>query len=424
MSVDITTAEGHGIEVDPVTWPDVAAVPDNKVRAAIAKKLFRSATARLPIQVTEVGGRTYGGGAPNSPEFRILRPDAFFRRLGATGTIGFGEAYMAGDWTSDDPAAALAAFAGNMRDLVPAPLHRMRHAVLRRQPASEDNTIEGARRNIQRHYDLSNDMFKLFLDESMTYSSALYNGDPAQSSDALVDAQRRKIDRLLDAAAVTDGARVLEIGTGWGELSIRAASRGATVTSLTISQEQAAFARERIASHGLSDRATVLLEDYREATGQYDAVVSVEMIEAVGANHWPEYFSTVDRLLRPGGRFGLQAITQDDHAVRASQDTYTWIRKYIFPGGQLPSVESIAAITRQHTSLRLADRFMFGQHYAETLRRWRDQFEQRRADVAGLGFDETFRRMWSLYLAYCEAGFRAGYLDVGQFTLIKSPAEA
>jgi cyclopropane-fatty-acyl-phospholipid synthase len=149
-------------------------------------------------------------------------------------------------------------------------------------------------------------------------------------------------------------------------------------------------------------------------------VVSVEMIEAVGANHWGEYFGAVDRVLAPRGRFGLQAITQDDHAVRASQDTYTWIRKYIFPGGQLPSAESISRSVAEHTSLRVADRYMFGRHYAETLRRWRATFDSRAEEVDALGFDKTFRRMWSLYLAYSEAGFRAGYLDVGQFTLIKS----
>ncbi len=164
---------------------------------------------------------------------------------------------------------------------------------------------------------------------------------------------------------------------------------------------------------------SVLLEDYRSVEGKFDAVVSVEMIEAVGANRWHEYFSAVDRLLVPGGRFGLQAITQLDSAVRASGRTYTWTQKYIFPGGALPSAEAIQRTVQEHTSLLLTDRYMFGHHYAETLRRWRTRFDQRAADVARLGFDDTFRRMWSLYLAYSEAGFRSGYLDVGQFLLTK-----
>jgi cyclopropane-fatty-acyl-phospholipid synthase len=406
--------------VDPQLWPDVAEVAHSPVRAAIARQLWRRTIPRLPLRVVESSGRCYGRSGPDVPTMRLERPQAFFARLGTTGTIGFGEAYMAEDWTSDDPAGVIAAFAGNMRELVPSVFQHLRHAVLSRQPRHEDNTISGARKNISRHYDLSNNMFTLFLDESMTYSSALFDGNPMNSSEPLQVAQARKIDRLLDIAHVQAGSRVLEIGTGWGELAIRAAGRGAQVTSLTISVEQAELARERIAQAGLSDRATVLLQDYRETTGQFDAVVSVEMIEAVGANYWAEYFATVDRLLVPGGRFGLQAITQDDEAVRASQDTYTWIRKYIFPGGQLPSVEAINRTVADSTSLQVADRYMFGHHYAETLRRWRVNFEGQAGKIEALGFDQTFRRMWSLYLAYCEAGFRSGYLDVGQLTLVKS----
>jgi cyclopropane-fatty-acyl-phospholipid synthase len=354
---------------------------------------------------------------------RLVRPASFFHRVGAGGTIGFGEAYMAGDWTADDLPEVLYAFAAHIRELIPAVLHRLRGAVLRRQPAAEDNTVDGARQNIERHYDLSNEMFRLFLDTSMTYSSALYDGDPAASGDDLAAAQRRKIDRLLESTGVRHGSRLLEIGTGWGELAIRAAQRGAKVTSLTISVEQAVLARRRIAEAGVSDRVDVLLQDYRSATGHYDAVVSVEMIEAVGSRHWADYFRTVDRALIPGGRFGLQAILQDDATLRRVGETYTWIRKYIFPGGQLCSVESIEDAVRRHTGLRMTERLSFGRHYAETLRRWRTQFEARAGDVARLGFDETFRRMWSLYLAYCEAGFRTGYLDVNQIMLAK-PASA
>jgi len=306
-----------------------------------------------------------------------------------------------------------------MRELVPAVFQRLRHAVLHRQPDTDDNTVEGSRANVRRHYDLSNDLFKTFLDETLTYSSAVFDGEPAHSPELLADAQRRKIDRLLDAANVHEGTRLLEVGTGWGELSIRAAQRGAQVTTLTISIEQADLARERIEAAGLSERVDVQLRDYRMVRGQFDAIVSVEMIEAVGANHWREYFGALDRALRPGGRVGLQAILQDDATVRATQDTYTWIRKYIFPGGQLASAEAINSTLRSHTRLHVIDRYSFGRHYAETLRRWRDRFEEQAGKVASLGFDDTFRRMWSLYLAYSEAGFRTGYLDVAQFTLAK-----
>ena len=410
------------VGIDPVQWPDVAAVPRSPVRAAVARALFRRAAARLPLRVVESGGRRYGAGTIDDPVMCLERPGSFFHRVGRTGTIGFGEAYMAGDWSADDLAGVLCAFAAHMRELIPAALQRLRGVVLRRQPAAEDNTVDGARRNIERHYDLSNQMFGLFLDESMTYSAALYDGDPAESTDELAAAQHRKIDRLLDSAGVREGSRLLEIGTGWGELAIRAAQRGATVTSLTISAEQAALASKRIAQAGLGDRAHVLLQDYRSTAGRYDAVVSVEMIEAVGVRHWADYFRTVDRALVPGGRFGLQAIVQDDASVRRVGETYTWVRKYIFPGGQLSSIESIEDAVRRNTTMRITDRLSFGRHYAETLRRWRSRFETRAADVARLGFDETFRRMWSLYLAYSEAGFRTGYLDVNQITIAKPAA--
>ncbi|MGI8679213.1 MAG: class I SAM-dependent methyltransferase [Jatrophihabitans sp.] len=408
-----------GASVDPLRWPDIAAVPHSPVRAAIARRLFRRAVDRLPLRVLEPGDRSYGGGTSADPVMQLVRPDSFWHRLGETGTIGFGEGYMAGDWTSDDLPSVLSAFAANMRTMIPPYLHRLRNAVLSVQPGHHDNTIEGARENIHLHYDLSNELFKLFLDETLTYSSAIFDGEPHDSPEALATAQLRKIERLLDSAAVGPGTRVLEIGTGWGELSLRAAERGAIVTTVTISTEQADLAKQRIEAAGMADRVTVLLQDYREVQGRYDAVVSVEMIEAVGANHWNTYFETIDRVLAPGGRVGLQAILQDDYTVLATKDTYTWIRKYIFPGGQLASVEAIERTLAQHTSLRVSDRFSFGRHYAETLHRWRLEFEARADEVGALGFDETFRRMWSLYLAYSEAGFRTGYLDVQQFTLTK-----
>jgi cyclopropane-fatty-acyl-phospholipid synthase len=414
------TDSGSASTVDPVRWPDVAAVPHSPARAAIARRLFHHVVGELPLRVVEPA-RWYGGGTTADPVMRLVRPDVFFARLGDSGTIGFGESYMAGDWDTDDLAGVLTAFASRVATMVPAVLQRLRHAVLSRQPSAHDNTIEGARENIHRHYDLSNELFTLFLDESMTYSSAIFDGEPHDAPEELAVAQRRKIDRLLDTAGVREGTRVLEIGTGWGELALRAAGRGARVTTLTISTEQASLARERIAAAGVADRVDVLLEDYRRAQGRYDAIVSVEMIEAVGANHWAEYLATIDRLLAPGGRVGLQAILQDDRTVRATQDTYTWIRKYIFPGGQIASVAAIERTLADRTGLHVADQYTFGSHYAETLRRWRERFEARAAEVAALGFDETFRRMWSLYLAYSEAGFRTGYLDVAQLTLTRRP---
>lgn len=400
--------------LDADAWPDVAVVPARPLRAAIAKRLLRQAVASLPIRVTTADGERLGAGGADAPGMHLVRPDDFYQRVGSSGLIGFGEAFMAGDWISDDLAGVLTVLAGRIATLVPAKLQRLRTAALHARPSSQDNTVDGARQNIHRHYDLSNELFSLFLDESMTYSAALFEADPDRAPEELRQAQHRKIDRLLDTAGVADGSRLLEIGTGWGELAIRAAARGAKVLTVTISTEQAALAAERIAAAGYSEQVEVRLQDYREVRGEFDAIVSVEMIEAVGANHWDEYFGTIARLLAPGGRVGLQAITMPHDRMLATLNTYTWIVKYIFPGGHLPSVRSIRENV-DRAGLRMGSELTFGLHYAETLRRWRDRFEQQAEAVAALGFDQVFRRMWSLYLAYSEAGFRSRYLDVVQF---------
>ncbi|WP_410669374.1 class I SAM-dependent methyltransferase [Amycolatopsis sp. cmx-4-68] len=391
-------------------WPGLATPPHSALRARIAATLFRRAVRPLDVRVTFPDGTVLGAGGPESPEMRVLRPEAFFHRLGVDAKIGFGESYMAGDWTASDLAEVLTPFAERMATLVPPALQKFRRIAERTQPPSEENTLEGARANIHRHYDLSNDLFGAFLDESMMYSSALFG-----PGDDLTAAQHRKIDSVLDYAGVRAGSEVLEIGTGWGELAIRAAARGARVTSLTISEEQRRLATERIAEAGFSDRVDVKLRDYRESSGQYDAVVSVEMIEAVGASYWPAFYATIGERLRPGGRFGLQAITMDHDRMLAASRAYTWIHKYIFPGGLIPSVRSVEEGVKANTRLKLAGMREFGQDYARTLRLWRERFLHRWTDIAGFGFDDVFRRMWEFYLAYSEAGFRSGYLKVHQF---------
>ncbi|MFE0022726.1 class I SAM-dependent methyltransferase [Amycolatopsis sp. NPDC059021] len=391
-------------------WPGLSTPPRSAVRARVAETLFRRAVRPLAIRVSFPDGTVLGAGGPDAPEMRIHRPAAFFHRLGADAKIGFGEAYMAGDWTADDLADVLTPFAERMATLVPPVLQKFRRFAERTQPKTEENTLEGARSNIHRHYDLSNDLFGTFLDESMMYSSALFG-----PGDTLTQAQHRKIDSVLDYAGVREGSAVLEIGTGWGELAIRAAARGAHVTSLTISEEQRALATARIAEAGFADRVDVKLTDYRESTGEYDAVVSVEMIEAVGASYWPTFFATIGHRLRPGGRFGLQAITMDHDRMVASAKAYTWIHKYIFPGGIIPSVEAIERGMRENTRLKLQGMREFGQDYARTLRLWRERFLGRWSEVASFGFDDVFRRMWEFYLAYSEAGFRSGYIKVHQF---------
>jgi cyclopropane-fatty-acyl-phospholipid synthase len=376
--------------------------------------LLRRAAARLPVRVTYPDGTVVGAADPTLPTMAIHNPDAFARRVGRYGLIGFGESYMAGEWSSEDLVGLLGEFAQSVDELIPPALQRLRPIAVVRPPGSQHNNRAQARRNVAEHYDLSNDLFAEFLDETMTYSSALFDTLPASPADLAV-AQRRKIDRLLDKARVGPGSRVLEIGTGWGELCLRAAARGAHVRSITLSAEQQRLARHRVAEAGLADRVDIDLCDYRDVDGRYDAVLSVEMVEAVGYGFWQTYFQTLDRLVVAGGRVAIQAITMPHHRMLATRNTYTWIQKYIFPGGLLPSTQAITAITERHTRLRTIDVYSLRRHYAETLRLWRERFVERRDAVAALGFDEVFHRMWELYLAYSQAGFSSGYLDVYQW---------
>ncbi|WP_420377891.1 class I SAM-dependent methyltransferase [Streptomyces filamentosus] len=399
-------------DVDAGRWPDVARLPSAApARTALARHFVGRALDRLAL----TGPAT---GVPSSavgPRLTLHDPDAFHRRIGRHGLIGFGESYMAGEWDSDDLAGVLTVLAAHTDDLVPAPLRRLRGLWVSARPTADRNTRTGARANIQRHYDLSNDLFATFLDATFTYSSAVFTAFPARF-ESLASAQHRKIDRLLDLAGVGEGTRLLEIGTGWGELALRAAARGARVTTLTLSAEQAALARERIAAAGLADRVDVQLRDYRDIEGRYDAVISVEMIEAVGAEYWPSYFTALRRALAPGGRIALQAITMGHRQMLHTAATHTFISKYVFPGGLIPSREAIA----EHSAaagLRTVADDGFGEHYAETLRLWRERFTARRGAVTGLGFDPVFQRMWEFYLAYSEAGFRSRYLDVRQLLL-------
>ncbi len=314
-------------------------------------------------------------------------------------------------------------FAAHADDLIPPRLQRMRTLALRRPPAADQQTRDGARRNIGRHYDLSNELFALFLDETMTYSSAQFatqpDGTPLAADHLLADGQRRKIDGLLDRAGVGPGGRLLEVGTGWGELAIRAAQRGASVVTVTISREQQALAARRVAEAGLAGRVRVELRDYRDLEGTFDAICSCEMVEAVGERYWDAYFTALDQHLAPGGRIGLQTITMPHDRMLATRRTYTWIQKYIFPGGLLPSVTAIQDSLARSTRLRVTARIDFGPHYAETLKIWRDRFQARADEVARLGFDDVFARMWTFYLCYSEAGFRSGYIGVSQLTLAR-----
>jgi cyclopropane-fatty-acyl-phospholipid synthase len=405
-------------------WPGLATPPQAALQAPIARSILAHAARRLPVRIQFPDGSYWGGGTPGSPTMLLVRPAAVFARLGADLRIGFGEAYMAGDWTTapgTDLADLLTPFAERLTELVPRPLQRLRGLVDQRLPSHEENTVVGSRRNIARHYDLSNDLFAHFLDPTMTYSAAWFPDPIGGDADRdLERAQLRKIDGILDYAHVTAGTRLLEIGTGWGALALRAAQRGARVVSVTISAEQRLLAQQRIAEAGLSHRVDVRLQDYRHVEGAFDAIVSVEMVEAVGERFWPTYFATLDRLLAPGGRIGLQSITMAHDRMLTTRRSYGWIHKYIFPGGLIPSLQAIEHTLTEHTTLQVLERRDLGWHYAETLRQWRGRFDEAWPKIAAGGFDDTFRRMWNFYLAYCEAGFRTDYLGVAQLSLART----
>ncbi|MGW5869130.1 class I SAM-dependent methyltransferase [Streptomyces sp. NPDC055239] len=406
--------------IDAERWPDVVAVPRcSAARKAVGRTVVRHALNNLPLRVAMGGGELWGQGGPL---LEVHDPDSFLRRISTNGLIGFGESYMAHEWDAEDLVAVLTVLAEHAATLVPDSLQRLRALWAPRHPAAQRNTPSGAQANIQHHYDLSNDLFALFLDESLSYSSALFDHLPATWPD-LEEGQHRKIDRLLDLCGVGPGTRLLEIGTGWGALAIRAAERGASVHSVTLSAEQRDLALERVRAAGHEDRVRIELCDYRQVRGKYDAIASVEMIEAVGAEYWPTFFRTLDALLVPGGSVALQAITMPHDRMLAGRNTYTWVQKYIFPGGQLPSVDAIEETARAHTGLRVTACEGFGAHYAQTLKLWRERFAQQGNEVGDLGFDATFRRMWDFYLAYSEAGFRSGYLDVHQIRLTGETTE-
>ncbi|SIS19017.1 SAM-dependent methyltransferase [Williamsia sterculiae] len=385
--------------------------------AAVARKFVGYAIDHAPVRVRFPDGAVRGAGDAGSEVLEIVHPTAMFERIGHSPKIGLGEAYMAGDWKAaegSDLGALLTPFAERLTSLVPEPWWKLRAFVDRRQPAQSRNSLAGSRRNIGAHYDLSNELFAAFLDPSMSYSSALFDESVPFAEQDLHTAQLRKIDSILDMAEVRDGTRVLEIGSGWGALAMRAAERGALVTTVTLSTEQLELAKQLVSEAGLTDRVDIRLQDYRDVRGSYDAIVSVEMIEAVGEEYWPTYFRSLDQLLAPGGVVAIQAIMMPHDRMRATRRSWGWIQKYIFPGGLIPSLEAIDDTVAAHTLLTRTDRHEFGQHYAETLRRWRHRFLENFASVTTEEFDETFRRMWEYYLAYSEAGFASEYLKVSQ----------
>lgn len=383
-------------------------------RAPIVERLLaRIAAGRLTV-VTPRGARLVGSGASAGPtaELRIHR-GRMLRRLLLGGDLGFAEAYLDGDWSSPDLPGLLEFAAVNIDAVGPAitlnPLVRLLGRLRHRIHA---NTREGSRRNIAFHYDLGNSFYRLWLDESLTYSSALF-ASPDQTLEA---AQEAKLTRIVELLQLKQGHEVLEIGCGWGALARRMASQGARVTALTLSQAQAEEARQKAAGGDLPGSVDVRLQDYRDAAGRFDRIASIEMVEAVGERYWPVYFRTLRERLAPGGRVVLQAITIAEGRFEEYRRRPDFIQRYIFPGGMLPT-PSILVEQAGRAGLQLVRRETFGMSYALTLAEWRRRFLAAWPNIESLGFDRRFRRLWEYYLAYCEAGFRTGSIDVGLYVL-------
>ncbi|TVV70408.1 SAM-dependent methyltransferase [Sphingomonas solaris] len=341
-------------------------------------------------------------------------------RLMTTGSVGWYRAWAEGEWASPDPVALFDLFMRNRLTLGGAARAKgWGRLVNRAAHALRGNSKARARRNIAFHYDLGNDFYASWLDRGMAYSSALF-AEPIGPRESLEVAQARKVRALLDRLDLKPGQRLLEIGCGWGGLAeVAARDHGVSVVGLTLSAEQKAYADARLAVAGQEDRVSIELTDYRDATGQYDAVASVEMVEAVGAAYWPAFMAAIAGRLRPGGRAAIQYIVIDDAIFENYAASADFIQTYVFPGGMLISETRFRAAA-EAAGLEWRDRRGFGLHYAETLRRWRVAFDM--AEEEGrlpAGFDPAFCRLWRYYLMYCEGGFRGGGIDVAQVTLVK-----
>jgi cyclopropane-fatty-acyl-phospholipid synthase len=342
----------------------------------------------------------------------------FYRAIAGNGSVGAGEAWMDGHWRCSDLVALVRLLVRN-RDLLDGMESggaRLGGLAMRTWHALRRNTREGSRRNIAAHYDLGNDFFRLFLSPDLMYSSGIWAGD----EDSLEDASTRKLDRICRKLDLKPGDHVVEIGTGWGGFAVHAATHyGCRVTTTTISKEQHALAAQRVADAGLQDRVTLLLQDYRDLQGQYDKLVSIEMIEAIGAEYLDTYFATLGRLLKPDGLALVQAITIEDHRYEQALRSVDFIKRHVFPGSFIPSIAAMVQAKSRASDLALIQLEDFGLSYARTLEAWRQRFLAALPEVRAQGFDDRFIAMWQFYLAYCEGGFRERSIGVAQLLMAR-----
>ncbi len=386
-------------------------------RMAATALLRRIRDGRLDVVDTDGAATCYGDPDAALGATIVVRDGRAWTALVTEGSIGLGRGFIEGWWHSDDPTTVVRVIINNIGTLDDL---RARVAAVRNPLTDPLRRLfprrgrEGNRDDIASHYDIGNAFFSLFLDETLSYSSAVF----PDATTPLADASRHKYDRLLDKLDVGPAHDLLEIGTGWGGLALRAAARGGPVTSTTISSEQLAEARRRVEQADLAERVTLLDHDWRDLDGRFDRIVSIEMIEAVDWRDYPAFFSTLERCLAPDGMIGMQAICVPDRRYEAAKHTEDFIRRFVFPGGMLPSIAVITRTLAKHTRLQLLDVEDLSAHYAETLRRWRTTFDTNLDEIALLDLDDRFCRLWRFYLAYCEAGFLERQCTVNQLVLV------
>jgi len=390
-------------------------------RRMLKKNLQRIANGQIVI---EHGTQSEQFGNLDSTELmghvRVLSPK-FFQRMVTGGAIGAAESYLEGEWISDDLTDLFQTLLRNEHVLQQfrSSLLSLSGFMTRLGHFRNRNSRSGSQRNIHEHYDLGNSFFSLFLDPTMMYSSGLFPSEQASLEEASIE----KVDRVCRTLQLKPEDHLMEIGTGWGTFAIHAAGKyGCRVTTTTISEEQFRMATQRIADAGLSDQITVLRRDYRDLTGRYDKLVSIEMIEAVGKEYLPQYFATCDRLLKDDGAMLIQAITMPEQRYERYRNSVDFIQKYVFPGGFLPSISEMQSCVAKNSSLRMIGLHEFGLHYARTLRVWNERFHERLDEVRAQGFSERFIRMWRYYLCYCEAAFLERAIGVVQVLWAKPAA--
>lgn len=385
-----------------------------KLRPKVLESLFARALKGLKggsLRISFPSGAVVVVGDSSFPLLELdIRNRAFFGKVFSGGSVGFGESYVDGDWDSPNLTGLLSLLGKNQPNMGPlrrglSLLTRLTNRLYHR---ARRNTPSRSRDNIKEHYDLSNEFYGHFLDRSMTYSSARFQ----TYYETLEQAQLNKIEHMLDLAGVSKGDHILEIGSGWGSLALAAALRGSRVTTITLSEAQYLYAKQIFQEEDVSDRVEIRLQDYRDLRGRFDAVLSCEMIEAVGREYLPSYFERIQRSLKPGARAVIQAITIPDERYKSYSKSCDWIQKHIFPGGHLPSPGKIDECIREAGAMRRLSTEKFGKDYAETLARWAKTFNRNWRKIELLGFDIRFRRKWNYYLSYCEAGFDNELINV------------